>query len=172
MTEETYVADALLYVIENEGGYVNDPDDPGGETKYGITKRIFPEVDIKNLTKEQAMALYYTHYWIPSNLSAIKIKSVAIKMLDAAVNMGIRTAILCMQRAIRSLNSDVEVEADGILGPITANAINNASYYPLLTAYASELAGYYRWLVCKNPNLFKFLEGWENRAYSLRCLKM
>ena len=50
-------------VLEHEGGYVNDPKDLGGETKYGITKRFYPDVDIKNLTKEQAKTIYHTDYW-------------------------------------------------------------------------------------------------------------
>ena len=50
-------------VLEHEGGYVNDPDDAGGETKYGIAKRWYPSVDIKNLTKEQAKKIYHTDYW-------------------------------------------------------------------------------------------------------------
>ena len=50
-------------VLEHEGGYVNDPDDAGGETKYGIAKRWYPDVDIKNLTKEQAKKIYHTDYW-------------------------------------------------------------------------------------------------------------
>ena len=49
---------AIPRVITNEGGYVNDPDDPGGETKYGISKRSYPALDIKNLTVEQATAIY------------------------------------------------------------------------------------------------------------------
>lgn len=48
-----------------EGGYVNDPKDPGGETKFGISKRAFPGEDIKNLTRERAEVLYYQHYWLP-----------------------------------------------------------------------------------------------------------
>ena len=50
-------------VLEHEGGYVNDPDDAGGETNYGIAKRWYPNVDIKNLTKEQAKKIYHTDYW-------------------------------------------------------------------------------------------------------------
>lgn len=56
---------SLSLVKEFEGGYVNDPDDPGGETKYGISKRAFPDEDIKNLTEERAEELYYMNYWWP-----------------------------------------------------------------------------------------------------------
>ena len=54
---------AIPIVLENEGGYVNDPADPGGETKYGISKRSYPALDIKNLTVEQATAIYLRDFW-------------------------------------------------------------------------------------------------------------
>src|SRR6266700_2325053 len=54
---------AVKVVLVDEGGYSNDPDDPGGETNYGIDKRSHPDVDIKNLTEAQAIDIYYTDYW-------------------------------------------------------------------------------------------------------------
>lgn len=72
-----------------DDGYVNDPHDPGGETKYGISKRAYPKEDIKNLTLGRALELYYTDYWYvaagldwPLNLCAF----------DAAVNQGTKRA--------------------------------------------------------------------------------
>ena len=53
-------------VLESEGGYVNDKNDAGGETNLGISKRAYPDLDIKNLTREQAKQLYYQDYWTPS----------------------------------------------------------------------------------------------------------
>ena len=58
-------------VIEHEGGYVNDPDDPGGETKYGIAKKSNPDVDIKNLTIEQAKEIYWDKYWVPNKVDKV-----------------------------------------------------------------------------------------------------
>ena len=55
-------------VLKHEGGYVNDPSDPGGETKYGISKRAFPDLDIKNLTEEQAILIYYDEYWLDAKV--------------------------------------------------------------------------------------------------------
>lgn len=75
-------------VLGEEGGYVNNPADPGGETKWGISKRAFPNVDIANLTREAASALYKTHYWDPLaqfNLSGLY-KKVAF---EAAINQGL-----------------------------------------------------------------------------------
>ena len=56
--------DIIEIVLEHEGGYVNDPDDPGGETNFGIAKRSHPDVDIANLTKEDAKIIYYQDYWM------------------------------------------------------------------------------------------------------------
>ena len=57
----------IIYkVLEHEGGYVNDKDDLGGETNYGITKRFYPNLDIENLSKQEAIDIYYDDYWIPS----------------------------------------------------------------------------------------------------------
>ena len=50
--------------LDHEGGYVNDPTDPGGETNYGISKRAYPKIDIKALTKHEAVKIYYKDYWV------------------------------------------------------------------------------------------------------------
>ena len=85
-------------VLEHEGGYVNDPNDLGGETNYGITKRFYPDVDIKNLTRNQAKDIYKRDYWdknrvesLPENLWHI--------FFDMCVNMGRGTAVKILQRA-------------------------------------------------------------------------
>lgn len=79
-------------LINSEGGYVNHPRDPGGETKFGITKASYPNLDIKNLTKEQAVDIYYKNYWLRSG--ADKLEDPALKAIhfDAAVNHGVGAA--------------------------------------------------------------------------------
>lgn len=83
---------AFKFVVGEEGGYVNDPRDPGGETKYGISKRAYPDEDIKNLTLERALSLYKRDYWD-------KIKGdtrpwgQALVVFDCAVNMGVGRAL-------------------------------------------------------------------------------
>ena len=78
---------AVNEVLGEEAGYVNNVADPGGETKWGISKRAFPSVDIANLSRDDAKALYLAHYWeplAPFNLSGLY-KKVAF---EAAVNQG------------------------------------------------------------------------------------
>jgi lysozyme family protein len=86
-------------VIEKEGGYVNDPDDPGGETKYGISKKAFPKEDIKNLTIVRAKDIYYTKYWKPSKAYLIPDELQHI-YFDMCVNFGIIGAGKVLQRAL------------------------------------------------------------------------
>ena len=79
-------------VLEHEGGYVNDPTDLGGETKYGITKRFYPDVDIKNLTKEQAKEIYYKDYWIRYKVPEVPDHLRHI-YFDMCINQGVGTAV-------------------------------------------------------------------------------
>ena len=86
--ERDYFPAAFAIVVGLEGGYVNDPRDPGGETKYGIAKRAHPELDIKNLTLEQAQDIYRREYW---NAAACDMHpwEDAICTFDCAVNQGV-----------------------------------------------------------------------------------
>jgi len=98
-------------LIGHEGGYVNDPRDPGGETKYGISKRAYPNVDIKNLTLEGAKLIYKRDYWDKCRCDDLP-DAVRFDVFDAAVNSGVKQAVLWLQRAL-------DVVADGVIGNIT-----------------------------------------------------
>lgn len=79
---------ALEFTLAWEGGYVNDPKDPGGETKFGISKRAHPEIDIKNLDKIQAANIYKTKYWIPLNCQLAS-EPLDMVLFDTGVNCGV-----------------------------------------------------------------------------------
>jgi len=83
---------ALAFVLAAEGGYVNDPNDPGGETKYGISKKAYPLLDITNLTREQAVDIYRRDYWNKVKGDELP-AGVDIAAFDTAVNMGAGTAL-------------------------------------------------------------------------------
>ncbi len=102
-------------LISHEGGYVNHSNDPGGETKFGISKRAYPQVDIKNLTLDGAKAIYKSDYWDRAQCDKLP-PSVAYLLFDSAVNSGIGQAIRFLQRA-------VGVADDGALGPMTLAAV-------------------------------------------------
>lgn len=88
---------AFRIVVGEEGGYVNDPRDPGGETKYGISKRSYPNVDIKNLTLEQARAIYREDYWDALKLDGQPWHK-ALCLFDCAVNQGRAVAVELLQQ--------------------------------------------------------------------------
>lgn len=78
---------AIDFVLKWEGGYSNDPNDPGGETKYGISKKSYPKEDIKNMTLERAKKIYYENYWLKAGCDKLP-EPMNLVMFDTAVNMG------------------------------------------------------------------------------------
>ncbi|MDR2781648.1 MAG: hypothetical protein LBB21_04325 [Holosporaceae bacterium] len=155
---------AFEYLMYHEGGYVNDKQDAGGETKYGISKRSYPHLDIKNLTQDQARQIYFADFWMKSKCEDIVDENVAIKLFDLAVHAGIPQAVKLIQRALRA--TETQVVEDGIIGPATLAAINKADPTDLLAALKSETAGYYRLIASTNPSQQRFIQGWLSRAYS------
>jgi len=109
--------EAFERVIGAEGGYVNDSRDSGGETKYGISKRAYPGEDIAGMTLERARELYRRDYWSPAGCDAVP-DGVKFDLFDMAVNSGVKTAIRTLQRAVGT-------EPDGVLGPVTLQAIQS-----------------------------------------------
>lgn len=155
---------AFQELIEHEGGYVNDPHDPGGETKYGICKRSYPNLNIKELTLEEAKKIYHRDFWKRGKFEDVPDKNVAIKLFDLSVNMGTKTTTIILQRALRAVG--ISVVEDGVWGPRTQLGIISANPIHLLAALKSETAGYYRLIAQKSPTQQKFLSGWLNRAYA------
>ena len=171
---------AIITLLKIEGGFVDDPNDPGGQTKYGISLKYLnssldatrlsgithlgpiTKEDIQNLTPEQASNIYKVLWWDKFGYSNIQNQPIATKVLCSSVNIGSQYAHICLQRAIRSeSNNKIILDVDGLLGQETLEAVNNANAQSLLCAYKSELAGYYRSL--HNAD---FIAGWLNRAYS------
>lgn len=111
--------EAFDRLIDHEGGYVNDPNDPGGETKFGISKRSYPNVDIKNLTLEKAKDIYYQDFWLAVEGDKLH-DGVAWQLFDFAVNSGVQTAIRAFQRALG-------VADDGHFGSVSQAAAQNMS---------------------------------------------
>lgn len=155
---------AFREVINREGVYVNDPYDPGGETKYGICKRSYPNLNIKELTLEEAKKIYHCDFWKRGKFEDVPDNNVAIKLFDLSVNMGLQSATIILQRALRAVG--ISVVEDGVWRPKTQFGIISANPRHLLTALKAEAAGYYRLIAQKSPTQQKFLSGWLNRAYA------
>lgn len=114
----------LSRLFDHEGGYSNDPRDPGGETKYGISKRSYPQVDIKNLTLQDAADIYLQDFLAPLKWDMYA-DGVAFQLLDFAVNSGPPEAIKRIQR-------EVGAKPDGILGSTTISRISAMSESDLI----------------------------------------
>lgn len=149
---------AIPTILRREGGYSKDLSDPGGETNFGISKRSYPDVDIRALTAATASAIYKRDWWDRHDYGAIIPQAVATKMLDCAVNLGAERAHKIFQQA-------VGVTQDGVLGPATLSELNTMSSLKVIVAVQDIQAAYYRALVAANPALQRFLSGWLARAY-------
>lgn len=148
---------AISRVLGNEGGYVDDPNDPGGETNWGISKREYPDVDVAGLTRDEAMAIYNHDFWMPLRGAALP-DSVAYQVLDFAVNSGIQTAI-------RALQKSAGVAADGVPGPVTMAALHKASPHDLLARFLAERLDF----ITRLKHWPEFGRGWTRRiAQNLR----
>lgn len=145
-------------VLQHEGGYVNDPDDYGLETNMGITKRRYPDLDIKNLTINQAKQIYFDDFFRPLNLHYIKDDLLALHVFDMAVNAGIQNAVKLLQELLSG------IEPDGAIGPLTSQALYYAeSSVNMVEAYVAKRYQYY-YNVSLRRNNAKFLRGWINRV--------
>ena len=157
---------AIQIVLKNEGGCVNNPNDPGGETNFGISKRSYPNVDIANLTADQASAIYLSDFWNPNFYGLINDQNIANKVFDFAVNAGASVANKYLQDSYNNypcVNDKITV--DGSIGPVTLKAINGVDPVILLGIFKSNIATYYRQLVVQNSRNREFLKGWLHRAY-------
>ena len=137
-------------LIGHEGGYVNNPADPGGETKFGISKRSYPDVNIAALTLADAKAIYRRDFWLPL---ADAHPAVRFQAFDFAVNSGIQTAI-------RKLQASIGVADDGHWGPISAARLAEMDVSDVLMLYIAERLDFWR----KLRTFQTFGAGWAGRA--------
>lgn len=117
-------------VLRHEAGYVWDKDDPGGETKWGISKRSYPHLDIKNLTREEAIEIYYNDFWLKVHTDVLP-DAMDYQLLDSAVNSGISQSIRFLQRAL-------DVADDGDFGPNSRKALEAADLNDTLFLFFAE----------------------------------
>ena len=156
---------SFLFVLKWEGGYVNDPNDPGGETKYGISKRAYPTLDIKNLTIEQAKNIYFKDYWIRNRCDKIAELSpkLAFVLFYASVNLGHKRAAKLLQKAINRQKKSILV-VDGIVGSKTLETLSSCDVEMCFETYCMLHISYYIKLVQKHKSLKRYLFGWLNRT--------
>ena len=118
---------AFQIVVAHEGGYVNDPRDPGGETKYGISKRAYPNENIQDMTLARAKEIYKRDYWDKIRADDLP-KQVRFSAFDTAVNAGVVQSVKFIQRAVGVMD-------DGIIGPKTLAAVRAMDMYKLAAIF-------------------------------------
>ena len=148
-------------LIGHEGGYVNDLQDPGGETNWGVTKRTAQAHgytgNMKTMTRQQAYEIYRRAFWLRYNCEQMP-DAVAYQFFDAAVNHGFGNASRMLQRAVGVLD-------DGIIGKYSLEAINRNPISDTLMVLNGERLNFYTRL----KNFDRFGKGWVNRvAQNLR----
>ncbi len=145
---------AFDLLMESEGGYSDDSQDPGGETNFGISKRTYPQEDIRFLTLEQAKELYKRDYWDAIRADDLPYP-INILIFDAAVNQGKKAAVRMLQEALK-------IKVDGVIGQQTIKAAVAASdsvCADYLAIRAVRYAGTYQFQ--------RFGRGWMRRLFHL-----
>lgn len=155
---------AIKQVIADEGGYVDHTHDKGGATKYGISSRSYPKLDIANLTLEEAKEIYHRDFWKPGPYDALVHAPLAEKVFNTAVNTGPKQAFKLLQQAANAAGAKLVV--DGAIGPKTIAAVNALDGAAVLKCYRTEQANFYYSLVARNPSQQVFIKGWLKRAAS------
>lgn len=166
-----YFEPAFDYLMQHEdpGKTGRVTSDSGGLTRWGISQKAYPELDIRNLTLEQAAAIYRRDYFQPVHGYQLGNQRIASKLLDMAVNMGVKAAVMILQVAINihcAPRGALLVE-DGMMGSRTIIAVNNADTSLLLTGMQEVSAQHYQEIARKNPSEEQYLQGWLRRASEL-----
>lgn len=154
---------AIPRVLSHEGGYANNPLDPGRETMWGITARVAREHGYKGemrfMPRDEAIRIYHLSYWLPARCEEIPFP-LSFQLFDGAVNSGPVQSIIWLQRALG-------VKDDGIFGPITLSAVKAGSPGKISLLFLASRGDFQASL----PTWPAFGKGWARRNYqNLRFL--
>ncbi|WP_369981268.1 glycoside hydrolase family 108 protein [Xanthomonas bundabergensis] len=169
-------------LLKHEGGFVNDPVDPGGATNKGITLGTFrlyaksllqlePTLDnLRALSDAQAGVIYKACYWNAVHGDQIALQPLADILFDFQVNAG-GNATRLLQRVLNDQTPALQLPADGKFGAATLAALLAADQRDLYARYKQGRRDYYRRLVDAKPALGRFLKGWLARVDAFPDLK-
>jgi len=158
-------------IIAREGGFVNDPADRGGATKYGITRATLAwhrgyhvtVEDVKNLTVQEATEIYEKRFIYGPKFNLIKEIDKSGQMLYSnMVDFGVMSG---PHLAITHLQEILQVTADGVLGPVTLEALSKASHVSVNKQLVIRRALMAARLAKRDPNQLRFLAGWLTRFF-------
>lgn len=147
--------EAIEIILEKEGGLIDHPEDPGGLTNFGIAQKYHPDVDIRNLTKEDAKKIYYFKYFLEVRGNELPDK-LRLIVLDCAVNQGTSACIKMLQRCLGVVD-------DGDMGPRTMTALSLCDVDEVMRAFI--LMRMKRYVATNNAR--HFLKGWMNRVIDI-----
>ena len=156
-------------LMDFEGGLANDPDDRGGLTKYGICKKVYPDVDIRNLTLEEAADIFRRDYYELMQIGSVQNEQIAYAIFDMGVLSGPGTAVTLLQQAINEF-SVKQIAEDGAIGPKTLNAMSaeNINQTGLLHMYIVCRKNYHLGIIKNDSSQSKFKKNWVARDFA--CL--
>ena len=161
----------LAFTLKEEGGYVNNPADPGGATNQGITQAAYdayrhsqgqPPALVRNITAAEVQAIYLTNYWQAMQCGSLP-APIDLCVFDFGVNAG-------PVRAVRYLQIGLGITADGQIGPETLAAAGKAAPQALADRLLQARCTYYRQIVAAHPDQAQFLDGWLERVAHLRAV--
>jgi lysozyme family protein len=164
---------ALKRTLKFEGGYVNDPHDPGGETNLGITKRVAEghgyTGDMHDIPMSIVTAIYKQSYWDALKLDSITGQVFANHAFDCAVNMGSGTAAKMMQNTVNAQDSSFALVIDGGIGSKSTSAINvlcatTENERSLVTQFCHLRKKRYYDIIAKRPESARYINGWLKRC--------
>ena len=144
--------EAFERLLAHEGGYVNSRADPGGETKFGISKRSYPGENIPALTIDRAKAIYRHDFWGPAGCDAMP-DGAKLQVFDMAVNSGVGAAVRAIQRAVQTV-------PDGVLGPRTLQAIQSMPAPRFIARFNGQRLA----MMADLPTWPTFGRGWAKRV--------
>ena len=153
--------DSIEFVLKHEGGLVDHPDDPGGLTNMGISKKAYPHLDIRNLTEEEVMQIYYKDYWLRFRIDELP-PAIRNIVFDGCVNMG-GGMIKVLQRTANRKGASLKV--DGRIGRKTIGACKK--YKPEADRVKAYRIRHYVDLIRRNPKLETFYFGWYKRTVAI-----
>ena len=161
---------AIVKTLTREGGskYTETPGDTGGATRYGISQRSYPQLNIKNLIEADAKAIYKRDYWDRVLGDSINSQGMAESIFDFAVNAGVSTSVKIAQKTANRVLY-IKLDVDGVIGGQTLAAINHCGEFTnsrelFLSVFALEKIQRYADICNKNREQSKFLLGWVNRT--------
>lgn len=159
---------AINFVLRWEGGYVNHPDDPGGETNFGISKRSYPELDIFNLSRDQAREIYHRDYWEAIHGDEMP-EAIGLALMDFGVHSGPATAMRGLQAA---LGCERTGEFDEDTRTLLEHSVRKVGSRYLAELVVRERAQKLVRIGCTRKGSEAFLVGWMRRIVdNLRAVR-